>query len=298
MKYIFLIIAAIIFFNKNVSANNIHSAYVNVENQLQKMEKSFDGKIGVYAIDTNNNKIISFRSNERFPVQSTMKFMAVAALLKQSESNINLLQEKINYSKNDLIPWSPVTSVHLSSGMTLEDLAEAATSFSDNAAVNVIMKKFGGPKFTTDFAKLIGNNTYNVSHYDGYMNSEPNNDQDTSTPNDMALSVEKLTLGSILPEAQRTKLVTWMKNNTTSYKRMRAGVPIGWIVADKTGSGNYGIANDIGIVWSPLCKPIVLSIYTIRNNKDAKNRDDIVALTTRIILNEFAKNNNCSLGKP
>jgi beta-lactamase class A len=29
-----------------------------------------------------------------------------------------------------------------------------------------------------------------------------------------------------------------MKNNTTSYKRMRAGVPIGWVVADKTGSGS------------------------------------------------------------
>ena len=127
------------------------------------------------------------------------------------------------------------------------------------------------------------------------MNSNPNNDQDTSTPKDMALSLKQLTLGSILPEAQRTKLMIWLKNNTTSYKRMRAGVPIGWVVADKTGSGDYGIANDIGVVWSPICKPIILSIYTVRNKKDAERRDDIVASVTEIILNEFGKNNGCFL---
>ena len=99
MKYIFLIIFTIIFFNKNIYAANKAYENMDIQNKLEQIEKKFDGKIGVYAIDTNNNKIISNRANERFPVQSTMKLMGVAALLKRSETNINLLQEKITAQK-------------------------------------------------------------------------------------------------------------------------------------------------------------------------------------------------------
>jgi beta-lactamase class A len=84
-----------------------------------------------------------------------------------------------------------------------------------------------------------------------------------------------------------------MRNDTVGYKKIRAGVPIGWIVADKTGSGDYGIANDIGILWSPTCKPIVLAIYTIQNKQNASSRDDIVATTTNTVLSMFAKHDAC-----
>lgn len=264
------------------------------QKKLAKLETSFNGKIGVYAINTNNNQIIAYRADERFPVQSTLKLMAVAALLKLSESNQDLLKEKINYTKKDLMSWSPVTSKYVTTGMTLEAMAEAAISYSDNPSINLILKKFGGPKFSTDFAHSIGNKTYNLADYDGAdLNSNPSKETDTSTPRDMAISVQKLLLGSILAQPQRTQLITWMRNNTTGYKRIRAGVPSAWTVADKTGSGNYGIANDIGMVWSPSCKPIVLAIYTAHNKRDAPVRDDIVAATTTIVLDEFAKYDAC-----
>ncbi len=235
-----------------------------------------------------------YRANEHFPVQSTMKMMGVAALLKQSENkNKDFLQEKIYYTKDDLITWAPVTKYHLDKGMTLESLAEAAVTYSDNAAINIIMKKFGGPKFSTDFAHSIGNKSYNVTHYDGYMNSNPKNSDDTATPKDMAISVQKLIIGDTLAKLQKQQLLTWMRNTVTSYKTMRYGVPIGFAVADKTGSGDYGVRNDIGIAWSLACKPIIMSIYTVRNKKDAKSRDDIVAKTTSIIFDEFAHSNQC-----
>lgn len=270
-------------------------SFASTEGKLANLETSFGGKIGVYAIDTNNGQVIAYRPDERFPVQSTLKLMGVVALLKQSQSdrNINLLQQKIHYTKNDLVAWHPITGKYLTSGMTLLALSEAAISYSDNPAMNLIMKKFGGPKFVTDFAYSIGNKTFNVEHYEGDLNSNPNDWHDTSTPKDMALSLQKITLGNVLTPSQQAQLVTWMRNNTTSYKRMRSGVPIGFVVADKTGSGDYGIANDIGIMWSPLCKPIVLAIYTIQNKPNAKRRDDIVAATTSIILDGFARTNQC-----
>jgi beta-lactamase class A len=275
----------------NIQTNNSKLNQIALT-QITALESSFDGKIGVYAINTNNGESIAYRADELFPVQSTLKLIGVAALLKKSDKN--LLQQKIHYTKNDLMFWSPITKHYLNQGMTLEALSEAAISYSDNPAMNLIIKKLGGPQVVTDFAHSIGNKSFNIRHYECSLNSNPKNDEDTATPRDMAISVKKITLGNILPKSQKNQLVTWMRNNTTGYTRMRAGTPIGFIVADKTGSGDYGVANDIGIIWQPNCQPIVLAIYTVQNEKSAKGQDSIVAATTKIVLDEFAKNNSCN----
>lgn len=287
MRFLFLLIPLISCFGFSAFADT------QTQTQFDKLEKSFDGKIGVYALDTNTNQVISHRADERFPFQSTMKLIAVAALFKQTDNDPNLLQENVRYTKNDLMYWHPVTGQHIADGMTYEALAEAAMTYSDNVAANLIIKKMGGPQAVTAFAHSIGNASFNVEHYEGDLNSNLKNTQDTSTPKDMAISLQNITLGNVLTPAQRARLIDWMKINTTSYRRMRVATPIGWLVADKTGTGDYGIANDIGILWSPTCKPIVLAIYTVRNIKDAKSRDDIVASTTNIVLDAFAKQDAC-----
>ena len=268
-------------------------AFADINQELKNIEKSFDGKIGVYALNTNNNEIISNRGDERFPIQSTMKLIGAAALLKKSESNPKLLKEKIHYSKKDLIFWYPVTKNHLATGMTLQELAEASISYSDTPAINLITKRLGGPKAFIDFSRSIGNNSFNLAEYDGYLNSNPADTHDTATPKDMAISLQKLTLGHELSPKNRSLLTTWLRNNTTGNTRIRAGVPTAWAVADKTGSGDYGVANDIGIAWSPSCKPIVLAIYTVRNKKDAERQDAVVAETTKLVFAEFAKKDVC-----
>jgi beta-lactamase class A len=272
----------------------------NTDNQMKKLEQSFDGKIGVYAIDTNNNQIIAYRADERFPMQSTLKLIGVSALLDKSKKDKNLLKTKIHYTKDDLQydkkelhPWHPITGKYVNSGMTFEALSAAAISYSDNPAINLIIKKLGGPQVITHYAHSIGNKTFNLKHYEGDLNSNPNSLDDTVTPKDMGLSLTNLALGNALPSYLQNQLITWMTNTTTSYKRIRASAPLGWTVADKTGSGRYGIANDVGMMWSPACKPIVLAIYTIRNKPDAECRDDIVAATAKIILDEFEKNDAC-----
>lgn len=292
MKYSLLCIAAILLVNIAAFADP-QKNNSTIQEKLENLEKQFDGKIGVYAINTNTNQVIAYHDQDRFPVQSTLKLMGVAALLKESNKDKNLLQEKIHYSKDDLVFWHPITGNYTNSGMTLEALAEASMTYSDNPAMNLIMKKLGGPKSVTDFAHSIGNKSFNVERYEGNLNSDPHDIRDSSTPQDMALSLQKIVLGNILEPSQKNQLLTWMKNNTTGYKRIRAGVPIGWSVAEKTGSGDYGIANDIGIVWSPACKSVVLAIYTIQKKQNAKAREDVVALTTSFILDEFAKSDSC-----
>jgi len=292
----FLLTAAIIFgcYHATLLANTNKNESSLINEKFKKLETSLEGRIGLYAINTANNQSIQYRALERFPIQSTFKVMAVSAILKQSEADNNLLKQKITYAKQDLVFWSLITEKHVADGMTIFDLCAAAMMYSDNTATNLIVKKLGGPEAVTAFARSIGDNTFRIDDWEPDLNSNPDDLRDTSTPKAMEKSLQKLTLGNVLTSSKRNQLLTWMKGNTTGDTRIRAGVPKGWIVADKTGAGNdYGISNDIGIIWPPNCAPIVIAIYSGHNKKDTTRRDDILVSSTRLVINEFAKTDSC-----
>lgn len=264
------------------------------QQKLAQLERSANGRIGVSAIDLGSKKQIQYRADERFPVCSTFKAIAVSAILKKSENDKNLLQQKVKYTKEDLVTYSPVTEKHIADGMTVFDLSEAVMTKSDNTAVNLLMKKIGGPRGVTQFARSIGDTTFRLDRWEPDLGTAiPGNVRDTSTPKAMATTFQKLVIGNVLKASQRDQLQEWLKNNTTGDKKIRAGVPKGYVVGDKTGSGEYGATNDIAIIWPPKNqKPIVIAIYFTQNQKDAKWRDDVVAFATKIVIDALEQKDN------
>nr|AIA15045.1 ClassA_beta_lactamase [uncultured bacterium] len=267
--------------------------YPSARKQLNKLEHSLDGKIGIFAMNTANQQTIHYRSKERFPIQSTFKLMVVAAILKKSATDPELLQKKIFYTKNDLVTWSPITEKRIDSGMSILELCDATMKYSDNTATNLLMKQVGGPAVITDFAHSLGDSVFNVLHYEAELNSNPNSTDDTSTPENMGINLKKIAFNPILPSSYIHLLLNWMKENTTGDAQIRAGVPKEWVVADKTGSSSFGTSNDIGIIWPTGCDPIIIAIYTVQNKEDATKRNDILKDATRTVINEFARADLC-----
>ena len=268
----------------------------SIQKKLAQLEASSGGRIGLAALDTTNNNLFQYHANERFPTGCTSKVIGVATILKQSMTNRSLLEEKITYTKKDLVNWNPVTEKHLNDGMTVNQLCAAAIEYSDNTAMNLLVKKMSGLQAMNAFARSIGDHSFRQDHDwpDEALSGKPSDQNDSSTPDAMLKSLQKLALGDTLAPYQRELLVTWLKNNTTGNARIRAGVPKGWVVGDKTGTGyNYGITNDVAIIWPPKCAPIVLVIYYKNNIKDAPKREDVLAEATTSVLKEFAKKNQC-----
>lgn len=272
-----------------------------IQKKLAQLETSSGGRIGLAALDTTNNKLIQYHANERFPAGCTAKVIGVATILKESMTDRSLLEERVTYTKQDLTNWSPITEKHLDDGMTVRQLCAAAIEYSDNTAMNLLVKKMGSLQAMNAFARSIGDRSFRQDHGwpDEALSGKPGDKNDSTTPAAMLNSLQKLTLGDILAPYQRELLVTWLKMNTTGNARIRAGVPKGWVVGDKTGTGfNYGITNDVAIIWPPQCAPIVLVIYYKNDMKDAPKREDVVAAATNSILNEFAKTNQCIRQRP
>ena len=267
----------------------------SVEKKLAVLEASSGGILGISAINTGNNQRIQFRAHERFPMGCTSKVIGVAAILKESMTNKELLQEKISYKKEELDNWAPITKKHVNKGMTINELAAASISYSDNTAMNLLAKKLGGTQGINRFAKSIGDNYFKLDHlWPDEALASPNSSEDSTTPAAMEKSLRKLAFGDILAAPQREKLLSWMKANVTGDARIRAGVPKGWPVGDKTGSGfHYGTTNDIAIIWPPKCAPLIVAIYYSNNKKDAAKREDILASATGILLDEFAQKDQC-----
>ncbi|MDY0853997.1 class A beta-lactamase BlaIII [Bacillus thuringiensis] len=255
-----------------------------------KLEKEFDAKLGIYALDTDTNHTVTYHSNERFAFASTSKSLAVGALLRQN--SIEALDERITYTREDLSNYNPITEKHVDTGMTLKELADASVRYSDSTAHNLILKKLGGPSAFEKILREIGDTVTNSERFEPELNEvNPGETHDTSTPKAIAKTLQSFTLGTVLPSEKRELLVDWMKRNTTGDKLIRAGVPKGWEVADKTGAGSYGTRNDIAVIWPPNKKPIVLAILSNHDKEDAKYDDKLIAEATKIVLDVLKATN-------
>ncbi|MGN4293972.1 class A beta-lactamase [Bacillus anthracis] len=254
-----------------------------VNHSFAKLEKEFDAKLGIYALDTDTNQTVTYQSDERFAYASTHKALAVGVLLQKK--SIEDLNQRILYTREDLVNYNPITEKYVDTGMTLKELADASLRYSDNTAQNLILKQLGGPSEFKKSLIEIGDTVTNPERFEPELNEvRPGETHDTSTPKALATSLQAFALGDVLSTEKRNLLIDWMKRNTTGDNLIRAGVPGGWEVADKTGSGSYGTRNDIAIIWPPNKKPIVLTILSNHDKEDAKYDDKLIAEATKIVL--------------
>lgn len=255
--------------------------------QLKHIESATHGRLGVMMIDTASSQTIAYHADERFPMGCTSKLIAVAAALKQSMSDPTLLSQHHSYTREDVThaEWSPVTKQHLAEGMSTQAMCQAAITHSDNLAMNLVIEAIGGKDRVNQFAQQLGNTSFRMDRlYPEEASATPEDLRDTATPRDMAMSVQQLVFGNTLAKPQKAILVRWLKDCETGNQRIRAGTPTGWVVADKTGSGDYGTTNDIAVIWPKHGDPIIVAVYFTQHDKTALPRNDVIAQVTKTLL--------------
>lgn len=278
-----------------ISLKTYASGESDILSQLHDIEKSTGGRLGISAIDTENDRRIAYHAEERFPMGCTSKVMGVAAILKKSMDNPSLLDKHIQYHSKDKTEWMPITKKYIKDGMSIEALSQAAISHSDNTAMNLLVKELGGIEKLNHYARSIGDIDFRQDYdWPKEAYSSPFDQTDSTTPLAMEKSLRKMIIGDGLAPKQQALLKTWLIQNVTGDGRIRAGVPKNWVVGDKTGTGfHYGTTNDIAIIWPPSCKPIVIVAYYSANQKNAPKREDILASATQKILHAFGTSNTC-----
>jgi beta-lactamase class A len=260
----------------------------DTEDRLSDLERRYGARLGIWARNTRTGHVVAHRAGERFAMCSTFKAFAAAAILRDQD-RCAPLDRLIAYPPADLLPNSPRTEEHIGTGMTVGELCAAAIQYSDNTAGNLLLRQIGGPAGLTRFFRSLGDPVSRLDRWETDLNTAiPGDPRDTTTPQALGRTLERLALGDALTGTDRTRLVDWMKGNTTSAERFRAGLPQGWVVADKTGTGDYASAHDVGVAWTTRNTPLVLTVLSSRATADAPVDNALIADAARIVARGLA----------
>lgn len=268
----------------------VHAAAPFLADELSRIENGSGGRLGVAILDTGTQRRAEHRAAERFPMCSTFKLLAAAAVLKRAENGQDQLQRRIKFQASDLVTYSPVTKDHVGGdGMTLAELCAAALNYSDNTAANLLLASLGGPQALTAYARSIGDPVTRLDRIEPDLNEAvPGDPRDTTTPAAMLQNLHTLLFGDVLSAASRDQLTAWLLGNRTGDTRLRAGLPPGWRCGDKTGSGERGSTNDIGVIWPPQGAPILVTVYLTETAAASEARNATLADVGRTIVRAFA----------
>ncbi len=257
---------------------------------FRAQERRGRGRLGVCAIDLGSGRRLAQRGAERFPLASTFKLPLAMAVLSRVDRGAERLDRKIRYTAHDIIAYSPVVGQQPHGGsLTVAALCAAAIEQSDNGAANLLLRTVGGPPGVTAYMRGLGDSVTRLDRTEPALNeSIPGDMRDTTTPRAMAEMVARLVRDPVLSPASKAQLFTWLRSSKTGATRIRAGVPAGWTVGDKTGTTNSS-GNDVAILWPSSGAPIVLAVYFADVKAPDTDRDAAIADVARAVIRSFRR---------
>lgn len=257
-----------------------------LEKRLAELEARHKGRIGVAIHNLATGARVGHRADERFLMCSTFKALLAAHILARVDRKEETLDRAVRIRKSDLSEWSPAVEKRVGGSMSVAELCEAAVTLSDNGAANLLLAASGGPKALTAFLRGAGDDVTRLDRTEPALNyhDTPDDERDTTTPVAMADSLHRLIFADVLSPRSKAQLAAWLVMNKTGDTRLRAGLPAGWIVGDKTGTNGdkAGNANDVAIAWSPDRGAIVVTAFCEIPGISGDERNAVIAEIGRI----------------
>ncbi len=206
---------------------------------------------------------------------SMFKLPLAAAVLARVDAGQLRLTDCVAYSARDLPGYAPVTQAHVRQGsLSISELCAAAVEMSDNGAANLLLAKLGGPAAVTGFARANGDPVTRFDRTELSLN-DPSGEMDTTTPRAFVGLVQTMVLGGALRPESRMLLRDWMIACETGKRRLRAGLPQGWLAGDKTGTAGPE-TNDTAVIWPPSRSPVLVSALYEAAKATDEEREEVL----------------------
>ncbi|HEJ9484876.1 TPA: class A beta-lactamase [Proteus mirabilis] len=265
----------------------VSSAFaLNLHDQVKQYEKE-GWKVGLSILYSDNSSV-SINGDQRFPLDSTVKSIACANVLAKVDAKKISLNHSMIVTEKNIVTYSPVAKNYINKPFTLEKACEAANEYSDNTGANFAILSGGGPEGLTAFMRSIGDTVTRSDRYEPELTINPVDDlRDTTTPNTMSLSIKNILTGDVLSNASKDQLKKWMINNKVADNMLRASLPKGWEIADRSGASDYGIRGIASMVWSNNHEPVFISIYVRKGDSSLDERSEVIRILGAHIFNEY-----------
>jgi beta-lactamase class A len=245
------------------------------------------GRLGVAALD--GGREILFDGGSLYAMASTFKLPLAAAVLALADSGKISLEEKIPFPPGKPLDNSPAVERYLAEGsLSVVRLCSAIIELSDNSAANMLLRRIGGPEALTRFIRSCGDPVTRLDRFEMELNSNlPGDPRDTTSPAAMARLARKLVIDDVLSRESRNHLSGWLTKSVPGPDRLKAGLPVPWLVGHKTGTGANGAVNDVAVAWQSKRAPIVIACYQSGGTADLPARAAAHAAVARLVAEAF-----------
>lgn len=188
------------------------------------------------------------------------------------------LDQSVSINREMLVTYSPITEKSLApETIKLGKVCQAAVSYSDNTAANVVFDAIGGSTGFNAYMRSIGDEKTRLDRKEPELNEgTPGDLRDTTTPNAIVSSLRKILLGDVLSASSRSELTRWMDDQVAGAL-LRSSMPSDWKIADKTGAGGYGSRSIVAVIWPPSKKPVVVGIYITQTQASLQASNQAIA---------------------
>jgi len=240
---------------------------VSLEQQLASLVAGKSGEYGIAALDLRTGKTVSVNGDMAFPMASTVKVAVAAAYLTQVDYGRRSLDQSIG-------------------GRSATSLIEAMLVHSDNYATDLLIRNLGGPRTIQQWVSWHGLSGISVDRTIAQLlrdRRDLRDPRDSSTPMAMIGLLRKIETGNVLKPQSRSYLQMMMARCMTGKNRIRALLPAGTRVENKTGTLT-GLTDDIGFITLPDGRRIAVAIFA----RGGTDRPRTIAEAARAIYDGFA----------
>lgn len=286
-----------------------------LQRDLDMLAEAFGETVGLAIVDISANWMVDVRGDMAFPQQSVSKLWVALTTLSAIDRGAAGLDDAVVLTEADRSVFNqPVSYLITPEGFptTVEDLLRRALIESDNAANDKLMALAGGPGAVrrllhekglegislaederhlqahiaglTWSSELAPYGAFNAARarlptearkaaLEAYL-SRP---YDGARPGSVAVALGRLQAGDLLSKESTRWMLDTMARATTGPNRLKAGLPNGWRIAHKTGTGqdfqggSIGI-NDVGLITAPDGRTYAVAVFLQRTHKPVSER--------------------------
>jgi beta-lactamase class A len=264
------------------------SAHAQLGVQIARIAAQAHGRVGVACALPGQMLDCNLHASDPFPMQSVYKLpIAMATLHAVEQGRLNLTQN-VRFLSSDLIApdqYSPLRDEHPHGNVDfpLDELLRLAVSESDGVASDILIRTVGGPAQADAYVSSLGIIGIHIVDTEKALGREVKlEDRDSAQPRALVALLRLLADPSPLSAEHTQLLIGWMASSHTGDRRIRALLPPGTVVADKTGTSGTGrnftnATNDVGLVTLPDGRKLAIAVMVADSSAPPAVREHVIA---------------------
>lgn len=303
-----------------------------LQDELSALALAYGEEVGIAVTDLDQGWTAGVDPDGVYPQQSVSKlWVAIAVLKAADEGRLELDRTVLLTDADRSVFFQPVAYNIGPQGYatTIEALLRRAIVQSDNAANDRLMREVGGPEAVAEALDGLGLKGVTVGAYERDLqakvaglvwrpeygvgwNFQAAREQlsraereraleaylaepmDGAQPAAIARALAALKKGELLSPASTDRLLTLMEEVRTGPRRLKGGLPPGWSIGHKTGTGqdyrgaSVGI-NDVGLLTAPDGRIYAVAVMMRRTWKPVPQRLAFMQAVSRAVAAEWAR---------